>query len=190
MGKRKRGKLSAKVCFLDIETTGVEGDASIITGIGILEENRRFTFIQINKPEEEKRKLKQALEIITKYDIVFTWRGREFDIPFMITRALKHGLDPSPLYELMHVDLADFTRQHLRLGRTDLYNVARFFGIQKDTKIQGKDIPLTYIEGLAKTSRKSWRKIREHCRDDLITLMRVYEKLKPLLRVAKPELAI
>ena len=188
-----RGRTEVKatrVCFLDIETTGTEADVAIVTGIGILEENGRFTFIQVNKPEEEKSGLEKALKILDRYDVVFTWRGRDFDIPFMVARALKHRIDPTPLYEIMHLDLADFTRSHLRLSRTDLYNVARFLGIEKDTTIHGKDMPLTYLETLAKTRRKPWRKIKQHCKDDLVTLMMVYRRLKPLLRKLKPELAL
>jgi len=185
-----RGEKTTRICFLDIETTGVEADVAIIMGIGILEENGRFTFIQVNKPEEEKAKLSQALKILSRYDVIFTWRGRDFDIPFIVTRALKHGLDPAPLYEAIHLDLAEFTRHHLRLSRNDLYNVARFLGIKKDIAIQGKDMPLAYIETLSKPKRKPWRKIKQHCKDDLITLMKVYGRLKPLLRRLKPELAL
>ncbi|HIQ30221.1 MAG TPA: hypothetical protein EYH45_06630 [Candidatus Caldiarchaeum subterraneum] len=188
--RRVGGGKATRVCFLDIETTGTEADVSMVTGIGILEEGGRFMFIQVEKPEDEKAGLEKALKILSGYDVVFTWRGRDFDVPFIVARALKHGVDPSPLYEVMHLDLADFTRSHMRLSRTDLYNVARFLGIKKDVATQGRDMPLTYLETLAREKRKPWRKIREHCRDDLVTLMQVYRRLKPLLKMLKPELAL
>ena len=187
---RSRERPRTRVCFLDIETTGIDADSAIVTGVGLLEEDGRFRFIQVERPEEEKKRLAEALRLLEKYDVIFTWRGRDFDLPFIATRAIKHGLDPRPLYETMHVDLAEIAKNHLKLSRTDLYTIARFLGVQKDTKTHGKDMPLAYIESLAKTRRGAWSRIKQHCRDDLVTLMLVYRRLKPLLRILKPELAL
>ncbi|MDJ0270616.1 MAG: ribonuclease H-like domain-containing protein [Aigarchaeota archaeon] len=178
-----------RICFLDLESTGIEADIAMLTAVGLVEESGRFIFLPVKKPEEERRVIRDAIKLLEKYDIVFTWRGKDFDIPFLISRALKHRIDPTPLMRVMHVDLAEFARNVLKLSKNNLYTTSRFLGVRKDTTLEGADMPQKYLQSLTGKGG-AWSSIRRHCYDDLKTLQAVYERLKPLLRVARPELAL
>lgn len=166
--------------FLDIETSSTEADTGIITGIGLLDEGGRARFLFSGRAREERKLIKNFLSILKDFDVLVTWRGRGFDIPFLITRAIRMGEAIDVLQQKMHIDLADVADRNLRLGRKDLYHVCRYFGIPKKGSLEGMDMPKLYIDSL-EGSRRAERDIRTHCLDDLYSLRAVYWKLKPLV---------
>ncbi len=62
--------------FLDIETTGLSPDYSIITMVGILDRDGYHAFIY----DQNLSDLREALE---KYDLLVTYNGASFDLPFI-----------------------------------------------------------------------------------------------------------
>jgi len=174
---------------MDLEATGLDADVALLTASGLMDVGGRFTFLAAESPREEKRVVRETIRFLGDYDILFTWRGRDFDYPFLLSRALRLRVDPTPLTEMTHIDLAEFVKHTLKLSRGDLYTASRFLGIRKDTSLSGADMPKVYIEALTER-RGSWAKMRRHCRDDLQTLRSLFLRLRPVLRAAKPELAL
>ena len=62
--------------FLDIETTGLSPDYSIITLVGILDRDGYHAFVY----DQNLSDLREALE---QYDLVVTYNGASFDLPFI-----------------------------------------------------------------------------------------------------------
>ncbi len=62
--------------FLDIETTGLSPDWSIITLVGILDNDGYHAFVY----DQNLSDLREALE---RYDLVVTFNGASFDLPFI-----------------------------------------------------------------------------------------------------------
>jgi uncharacterized protein YprB with RNaseH-like and TPR domain len=109
-----------------------------------------------------------------------TWNGRGFDIPFLTTRLMKHGLDPRPFLRKPHIDLADVVKSRLRLTFTYLDHVCDFFQIDRKKGPMGLDVPHLYVRAL-EGDKKALMSIREHCLDDLRATRQVFLKLKPLV---------
>lgn len=65
-----------KIVYLDIETTGMKPDSSHITVIGCYDGKETRVFVH-------GRNEKEFLEYIKKYEIVVTFNGSCFDIPFI-----------------------------------------------------------------------------------------------------------
>jgi uncharacterized protein len=82
----------AKVCFLDIETTGLDKNHDEVTLIGLFNGKESKIFINGKNLHEFENEIK-------KYDLLVTFNGRCFDIPF-----LRHKF-PNANLEKMHVDL-------------------------------------------------------------------------------------
>ncbi len=62
--------------FLDIETTGLSPDYSIITLVGILDREGYHAFVY-------DRNLSDLREALERYDLIVTYNGASFDLPFI-----------------------------------------------------------------------------------------------------------
>lgn len=172
--------MAAKIVILDIESTSLEGDAGILIGAGLISETGRSEYLVARKTSEEKALLSKLVKRLESFDVLVTWNGRSFDLPFLTTRLMKHGLDPRPILRKPHIDLADLVKSRLRLTFTYLDHVCDFFGIVRKEGPMGLEVPHLYVRSL-EGDEKASTAIREHCLDDLQATRQVFLKLKPLL---------
>lgn len=172
--------MASKVVILDIETSSLEADAGVVVGAGLIPEKGQAEYFPVHRTSEEKNALVKLVERLQKFDIVVTWNGRFFDIPFLTTRLLSHNLDPRPVASMRHVDLNEVVKNRLKLTFTYLDHVCDFFGVEKKRGTMGMDVPRLYIRAL-EGDRKALDVIREHCLDDLQATRKVYLRLKPLI---------
>ncbi len=172
--------MSGKIAILDVETTSLAADAGIIVGIGLMPENGPAEYLGVRRTGEEKRSLSTLISLLDKCEVIVTWNGRGFDLPFLTTRLLIHGLDPRPLTGKRHIDLSEIVKGRLRLTFTYLDHVCDFFGIPKKKGPMGMDVPHLYLKA-QEGDAGALKVIREHCLDDLEATRKLYLKLKPLL---------
>jgi uncharacterized protein YprB with RNaseH-like and TPR domain len=172
--------MAAKIVILDIETTSLEADAGVLVGAGLMSDAGRGEYLEARRTSEEKSLLTKLSKRLESYDIIVTWNGRSFDIPFLTTRLIKHGLDPRLIIRKSHLDLADVVKSRLRLTFTYLDHVCDFFEIDRMRGPMGLDVPHLYVRAL-EGDRKALMSIREHCLDDLRATRQVFLKLRPLL---------
>ena len=172
--------MPAKVAILDIETTSLQGDAGILIGAGLQSESGRSEYLEAARTSEERSLLLKLVKRLESFDVIVTWNGRSFDLPFLTTRLMKHELDPRSILRKSHIDLADVVKGRLRLTFTYLDHVCDFFQIDRKKGAMGMDVPHLYIRALEGDRKALWA-IREHCLDDLQATRQVFLKLKPLL---------
>src|SRR4029077_7885926 len=172
--------MATKIVILDIETTSLEADAGTLVSAGIMSDTGRAEYLEAKKTSEEKLLLLKLEKRLESYDVMVTWNGRGFDISFLTTRLMKHGLDPRPFLRKPHIDLADVVKSRLRLTFTYLDHVCDFFQIERKKGPMGLDVPHLYVRAL-EGDRKAAASIRDHCLDDLQATRQVFLKLKPLV---------
>src|SRR2546422_9798184 len=115
--------MPAKVIILDIETTSLEADGGIVVGVGLAPEKGRSEYFQVKRTREEEAALSKPAQRIQAYDVLVTWYGRGFDIPFLATRFLKHGLDPRPVGSKPHIDFNEVVKSPMSLTFTYVAHV-------------------------------------------------------------------
>ncbi|MCA9460339.1 MAG: ribonuclease H-like domain-containing protein, partial [Nanoarchaeota archaeon] len=86
-----------KICFVDIETTGLSRWTDDITMIGIYDGEVPYIYVKDDNLEEAREKLKE-------FDIVVTFNGKQFDLPF-----IEHKFGEK--YDLVHLDLRFLLRE-------------------------------------------------------------------------------
>jgi len=173
-------RMAVRAVILDIETSSLEADGGIVVGAGLAPEKGRSEYFQVKRSREEGTVLSKLAQRIQSYDVLVTWNGRGFDIPFLTTRFLKHGLDPRPISSKRHIDLNEVVKNRLRLTFTYLDHVCDFFAIAKKKGPMGMDVPQLYVRAL-EGDTKALGAIRDHCLDDLQATRNVYLRLKPLI---------
>ncbi len=113
-----------RAVYLDIETSGMYPGADEITVIGIYDGYNVYTFVN-------GRNMSEFEQAIASYDIVITFNGSSFDLPFI--RESFPGISLPPA----HIDLRFLLR---RLGyRGGLKYIEKRFGISRDQEIDGMD---------------------------------------------------
>jgi len=170
-----------KPVLLDIETSSLEADAGVVVGAGLITEKGESYYLESRRTAEERDLLIRLAKRLDEYSMIVTWNGRTFDLPFLVTRMLKHGLDPRSILSKEHVDLNELVRFRLRLTFTYLDHVCEFFGIEKKRNPMGMDVPGLYVRAL-EGDRKALGRIKEHCLDDLKATRKLYLLLGPLLQ--------
>lgn len=170
-----------KPVLLDIETSSLEADAGVVVGVGLIDEKGESHYLESRRSGEERELLVRLVKRLDAYSMIVTWNGRSFDLPFLVTRMLKHRLDPRPILGKEHLDLAELVKFRLRLTFTYLDHVCEFFGIEKKRNPMGMDVPGLYLRAL-EGDRMALGRIKEHCLDDLRATRKLYLLLGPLLQ--------
>jgi uncharacterized protein YprB with RNaseH-like and TPR domain len=172
--------MPARTVILDIETTSLEADAGTLVSAGLMSDKGRGEYLEAKRTSDEKSLLLKLVKRLESYDVMVTWNGRSFDVPFLTTRLMKHSLDPRPIIRKSHIDLADVVKSRLRLTFTYLDHVCDFFQIDRKRGPMGLDVPHLYVRAL-EGDTKAAASIREHCLDDLRATRQVFMRLKPLV---------
>jgi len=165
------------IAYLDIETNAVKADWGMVVAVGLLkgeEPEVRFA----DTPEEERKVLEWLRDELQNCSKLVTWYGPGFDIPFLLARAALHQIDLSKLIEIPMLDLCEWSRGHLLLSSYKLESVARFFGTQRALEFHGGDVSALF-KLATRGDYEARRLIVDHCKEDLLFLKRVYERLKP-----------
>jgi len=121
--------------------------------------------------------VKRCNEVIRNHDIVVAHNGKWFDLPFLRTRALVHGL--APLHEVTIVDPVLIARRKFRFQRNSLARIA-------DTlKLADKKTPLDlslWADVCLNGNQEGMDLIVEHCEADVRVLSGVLGLVKPFVK--------
>ncbi|MGI0059756.1 MAG: ribonuclease H-like domain-containing protein [Nitrosotalea sp.] len=173
----------SRVGYLDIETSNLNasfgivytwaiksrGTSKVITG--------RITKNDFNTFPHDKRIVKDLIDEMKRYDVVVTYYGTGFDIPFIRSRALKSNL-VFPFYrEINHLDLYYVVRHRLKLHSNRLASATQFLGIEGKTNIDN-DFWARAVTG----HTKSIDYILKHNIGDVEILEKLHNRLMPYMQ--------
>lgn len=81
-----------KTTVFDIETTGLYSYKDRIISSSFCDPaDGTLTQFFLDDPADEETIVRKTLDELSKYDAVITYNGDRFDLPFVLTRAKKHG---------------------------------------------------------------------------------------------------
>ena len=174
-----------KICILDIETSALDAQYGYMISacVKTVNENNlqgETWSVRIDdkcNPDKlsDEWVVKQLIKKMDEHDLVITWYGSRFDIPFINTRAMYHKLK---------VPRKEFRR--------DLCFVARGIGKLKNNRLatwgkflfgkSGKTF-LDYSIWLSamRNERKAIDYIVYHCQKDVLETEKIYKRFIPLL---------
>jgi DNA polymerase elongation subunit (family B) len=84
----------------------------------------------INWKVFDKNVTASLVKALDDVDLVVTYYGTKFDVPYVRTRSLYHNIRFPKYQEKLHLDLYYTVRSLLKLGRNSLDQATRFFGIE------------------------------------------------------------
>ena len=139
-----RRRVSGPIIALDLETTALSAGAGtlpFLVGLGWFD-RRAFHTCQyfLSALTGERQILAAVAEVLGRAGTILTFNGRSFDAPIIDSRWSFHRM-PSPLPELMHVDLLHPARWLWKVPGTRLITLERaVLGVRRVGDVPGPEI--------------------------------------------------
>lgn len=171
-----------RMVFFDIESTNLKASFGLTLCVGYMEMNDEEpkvpSLLDFERAKRDHRfdrdLLAHVSQELAKADCWVTYNGINFDLPFLQTRLLKHGLQPLP--PVPHVDLYYLVKHKLRLHRSSLATVTEFYDLDhRKTNINFDD----WFDATM-GCKSAMKQVVEHCKLDVLVLREAYLKLRSL----------
>lgn len=175
-----------RVGVLDIETTGLDASfGRVLCGVTmafspdetLIRRADEYDDWNSGRRSSDKALVQAVLGDLEKLDIVIAHNGAQFDLPFLRTRALIHGLQPvNPKKILDPVILA---RNIFRFHRNSLEALSNVLGTPD---MKTKLLPRVWVSAMFDGDKEALDQIVEHCIADVRVLCEVARKVSPYIR--------
>ena len=161
---------------LDIETTGLEASyGRLLCACFKFTDEEKVHTIVARRYRNEAAALRKIAALYDKLDVVLTWNGKLFDVPYLNARLMHHGMLPLPANK-MHKDVM-YEARKLRLRGSRLENVSKDFR----TKTHKYDVPAWRWVLAAEGDASAHHEIATHCANDVLLTEEMFNRLKPLI---------
>jgi len=182
----KEYNIKEKYAFLDIETSNLKADFGIVLCWCIQDEENNIyydytTKEDVKKGYEDLRCVDSCIDTMKKFNRVIGHYSTYFDIPFLRTRAMIHGLDFPEYGTIWHTDVWKMAKTKLCLHSNRQDCVAE--------SLQGKTIK-TRIDHpswrlAASGNAKAMEEVVDHCMHDVPDLKENFYSLLPYCKLNK-----
>lgn len=126
-----------------------------------------------DKDQSDKSMLKEFLKIINKADEIVAHNGDNFDMKWIRTRCIYHGLPMIPHHKT--VDTLKQARRYFNFNSNKLDYIAKFLGVGAKLETGGMSL---WKDIVFKKDKKAMTKMVEYCKMDVVVLESVFNKLK------------
>jgi uncharacterized protein YprB with RNaseH-like and TPR domain len=164
-----------RICYLDIETTGLRMSPLFLIGI-MYTSGASLVVDQLFARDytEEAAVLGFLAGTMPRFDILVTFNGITFDVPYIEERMIIHRLSFAP--PAVHIDLLPLARTVVA-DRTPNHRLqtleAHLCGRKRIGDIPGAEIPGAYHEFVRTQDAKDMANVIHHNRLDLVTMLQL-----------------
>lgn len=123
--------------------------------------------------QNDREMLKEFVEIANMADELVAHNGDRFDLPWVRTRCMYHGIPMFPSYKT--IDTLQWARRRFLFNSNRLDYLGKFLGVGGKLKTEfdlWKQITLN-------NDREALERMMTYCKRDVLMLQEVYEKLAP-----------
>lgn len=171
-----------RICFFDLETSNLNANFGFILCAGwkFLGEKQVYCSkisdykLYKSDPTNDRELVKATAAALSEADLWVGHYASRFDVPYLNSRLLHHGLAPMPKTPL--IDTWRVAKYGLRLNSNRLQTVCEFLGLEDKTPIKGPH----WVKAMA-GNKSSLKYIVDHCIQDVLVLEQAYIKLRPLI---------
>jgi uncharacterized protein YprB with RNaseH-like and TPR domain len=169
-----RALQSRNGCTFDIETTGLRENpnAHLVSAcIGLSKADPMEFWVE--DPQQEADILRQLADVLMDKDLIITWNGDRFDIPFLNHRLQIHQI-PFQIQTAQSLDLFRIAEKMKAAGlipAAGLQVVERFYGIVRPDQLPGRYVPGRYADYLDSRDPLIKQEILQHNREDVLFLL-------------------
>lgn len=155
----------------NITTDNIIRERAIICICYKWEDEKEVYALQWDSKQNDKRMLQQFIEVANTANELVGHNGDKFDLAWIRTRCLFHGIDMFPIYQT--IDTLKVARSKFRFQSNRLNYIAEFLGLGGKIKTEfnlWKDI-------LLNKDKVAMEKMIKYCKKDVSLLEEVYKLL-------------
>lgn len=136
------------------------------------EEEKEVYSLQWDAKQSDKKMLERFIEIAGQASELVGHNGDKFDLTWIRTRCLFHGLAALPNY--VTIDTLKISRNKFRFNSNRLNYIADYLGIGRKIKTEFD----LWKKILLDSDKTSMEKMVKYCKKDVVLLEKVFTKLK------------
>lgn len=125
--------------------------------------------------QDDKALLEKFLPIMNEADEIVAHNGDQFDIKWIRTRCIKHGILMAPDY--VSIDTLQKARGKFNFNSNKLDYIAQFLGLGQK-KSSGYDL---WKKIVLDKDAKALNQMMAYCKQDVILLEKIYKKMDPYI---------
>lgn len=135
------------------------------------EDEKEVNYLTWDSKQCDKKMLSAFIKVANQADEMVGHNGDKFDLAWIRTRCLFHGIEMFPAY--VTVDTLKISRSKFRFNSNKLDYIGKFLGI-------GKKIHTDFSlwKDIMNKSQSAMDKMVKYCKQDVILLERVYKALR------------
>lgn len=158
---------------LNIDHKSILKERAIICICWKWEGESKVHYLTWNKGDDKKM-VQEFAKIINSADEVLGHNGDAYDIKWLRTRCIYHGVSIAP--DIHSLDTLKLSRKGFRFNSNKLDYIASYLGLGHKMDTGGFSLWKNII---LDNDKKSMDKMVEYCKKDVILLEKVYNKLDP-----------
>ena len=138
------------------------------------ENDKTISSLSWDKNQDDKKMLEQFVKLMQEADEVVTHNGDRFDIKWIRTRALKHGIMLP--YDITSLDTIKFARSKFYFNSNRLDYLGKFLGFGGKIDTGGMDL---WKKVVLDKSKSALAHMVKYCKRDVQMLENIFHKLNP-----------
>lgn len=171
---------SNKICFWDIESTGLKGDYGTVLVASVLPFNGKPKTFKVEQVGNDQRLVRELRDHLGEYNCWVTYYGKGFDKPMVNTRLLRWGREP--LLASHHIDLYFTLKANTVMSRRSM---AQYAGLLECHDQKMGVSPNVWTNILHEPRGKAMKTMVERCESDCEVLKQLYIKTRHIIKDIK-----
>jgi len=180
--EREKNK-ELKIGYFDIEAGGLNANWDyMLTWCIKTKDKDEYRFGVIDQSEIlsydfDRRIVKELIEALSEYDIIITYYGTKYDIPFIRARALSHKIKFLGFGSVQHKDVYYMVRNKLKIHKNSLDSACALVGIKGKNHIKGNFWMRAKVG-----DREALEYVLDHNKKDCTILEKLHKMLSEYVR--------
>lgn len=165
-----------KLCFLDIEATGLKADYNSILVASVKPWGASPRTLSVDVPGNDKRLVKELRDVLEEYLVWVTYYGKSFDIPMIRSRLLHHRM--KDLVGRFHLDMYYMLKSHTLTARRSQAHLIEWLGTPAKKLTLSPEVWNTVLTH----PKRGLATLRHRCEQDVRGLEGLYDRSKHLAK--------
>jgi len=132
--------------------------------------------LQWDEHQDDKTMLETFIPIMQEADIVIGHNSDQFDVKWLRTRCIKHGIDMPP--DFVTIDTYKDAKRYFRFNSNSLKYIAQFLGVREKRETP-KDL---WQDVVFQDSKKAMKEMLRYCDRDVEATEDVFVKMIPYVK--------
>lgn len=161
---------------LNLDYNNILENAKIICICYKWEGDKKTYSLHWDSKQNDKKMLQDFIKVLNQSNEVIGHNSDKFDIKWLRTRCLIHGIDMMPDYT--SIDTLKEARKGFNFPSNRLDSIGRYTGVGKKLKTTGE----LWYDTCFKNDRAALNKMIKYCIQDVVLLEKVYSKMKSFIK--------